>query len=74
MAVVSEGSGAQAAQLAAGDLITGINDTRVESVGELKEALSGLKRGDKVKVSFLRPDSDGVYHKDKETEVTATLQ
>lgn len=74
VAVVSEGSGAQAAQLAAGDLITGINDTRVESVGELKEALSGLKRGDKVKVSFLRPDSDGVYHKDKETEVTVTLQ
>ena len=74
VAVVSEGSGAQAAQLAAGDLITGINDTRVESVGELKEALCGLKRGDKVKVSFLRPDSYGVYHKDQETEVTFMLQ
>ena len=74
LAHVSEGSGAQAAGLVPGDLITGINDERVESVDQLKEALSGLKAGDKVKVTFIRPDEDSKYKEKNEMSVTVTLQ
>ena len=73
VASVADGSGAQAAGLAAGDLITGINDAKVESVEELKKALSGLKPGDKARVTFIRPDADSTYHGVKETNVTVTL-
>ena len=74
VADVTNGSGAQAAGLITGDLITGINDTPVTSVVELKDALSGLRAGDRVKVTFIRPDGDSAYKKDSATSVTVTLQ
>ena len=74
VASVADGSGAQACGLSSGDLITGINDRRVESVEDLKDALKGLKAGDRVKVTYIRPDSDGGYHGVSETDVTVTLQ
>ena len=74
VASVADGSGAQASGLSSGDLITGINDKKVGSVEDLKEALKGLKAGDRVKVTFVRPDSDGGYHGVGETNVTVTLQ
>ena len=74
VAEVMNGSGAQAAGLAAGDLITKINETPVASVVQLKDALSGFRAGDKVSVSFLRPDEEGIYREENQAAVTVTLQ
>ncbi len=74
IADVTAGSGAQQAGLASGDLITAINEEEVASVDELKAALSGLKAGDRVKVSFVRPDEDNAYRDDNVTSVMVTLQ
>ena len=74
VADVENGSGAQAAGLAAGDLITKINDTQVSSVAELKETLDAFKPGDKVSVSFIRVDEESKYREEYERSVTVTLQ
>jgi serine protease Do len=74
IADVTAGSGAQQAGLASGDLITAINEEEIASVDELKAALSGLKAGDRVKVSFVRPDEDNAYRDDNVTSVMVTLQ
>ena len=74
IAEVTDGSGARAAGLVSGDLITGINGERVTSVDELKAALLGLKAGDKVKVTFIRPDESDSYREGNEMNVTVTLQ
>lgn len=73
IAEVMEGSGAQAAGLMSADLITKINDEAVSSVSLLKEALSGLKKGDRVKVSYIRPDEDGAYSQSDEAYVMVVL-
>ncbi len=74
IAEVVSGSGAQTAGLLPGDLITGINEIRVNSVAELKEALQGLKPGDRVRVSYIRPDENSSYKSENEMNVTVTLQ
>ena len=74
VAHVADGSGAQAAGLAVGDLIIRINDQEISSVAGLKEALQGLKGGDKVLVTYLRPDEDGAYRKEEELSVMVTLK
>ncbi len=74
IASVVSGSGAETAGLAAGDLICGIDDEKVESVEDLQTALSDKKPGDKVEVSFLRPDEDSGYDEDAVMSVTVTLQ
>ena len=49
-------------------------EEEITSVNELKTALSGLKSGDRVKVSFIRPDDDNAYRKDNVMSVMVTLQ
>ena len=73
VAEVMNGSGAQAAGLLSGDLITKINDERITGVEQLKKALSGYGKGDKVKVSYIRPDGDSVYEESNENYVMVEL-
>ena len=73
VADVMSGSGAQAAGLVSGDLITKINDERITSVEQLKEALSVYGKGDKVKVSYIRPDGDSAYKESNENYVMVEL-
>jgi len=63
---VTKGSPADKAGIKKGDIITKLNDTKIESPDALYEAVHGYKPGDKVKVSFTR---DG-----KPQTVTATLE
>jgi serine protease Do len=62
---VTPGSPAEKAGIKKGDVITKVNETKIESPESLFETIHSLKAGDKVKVSFMR---DG-----KEQTVTATL-
>ena len=71
---VMDGSGAQKAGLREDDVIVRINDTDITSVMELKDALASTKPGDKVKVTYLRPDGNGDYDSDRTSNVTVTLQ
>jgi len=61
---VNEGSAAQAAGLKAGDIITKINGTSVNTSPELQEQVSRFHPGDNVAVTYLR---DG---KEKSVDVT----
>jgi serine protease Do len=54
IAGVGENSGAAAAGLKEGDVITSINTTPVQSVAELQEQVSRYRPGDKVKVAYVR--------------------
>ena len=71
---VMDGSGAQKAGLRADDVIIRINDTDITSVMELKDVLASTRPGDKVKVTYLRPDGNGDYDSDRASNVTVTLQ
>ena len=51
---VSEGSAAMKAGLQAGDIITKINDTRIDGPMALTEAISEYKPGDEVTITYLR--------------------
>jgi serine protease Do len=51
---VVKGSGAEKAGLASGDIITKIDDRKIESPAELMEAVKAHKPGDEIKVSYLR--------------------
>lgn len=51
---VQAGGGADKAGLQAGDVITALNDTEVNTMLKMKEILYALKPGDKVKVTYLR--------------------
>ena len=73
VAEVMTGSGAQAAGLVSGDLITKINDESVATVEQLKEALSAFGKGDRVKVFYIRPDGDGAYKESNENYVMVEL-
>lgn len=63
---VTKGSPAEKAGIKKGDIITKINDSKIESPESLYETVHTLKPGDIVKISFLR---DG-----KEQMVSATLE
>jgi serine protease Do len=62
---VTKGSPAEKAGILKGDVITKVNDTKIESPESLFETIREFKPGDKVKVSFTRNG--------KEQTVTATL-
>lgn len=62
---VTEGSPAQKAGIKKGDIITKVNDAKIESPETLFETIHSFKPGEKVKIVFTR---DG-----KEQAVTATL-
>ncbi len=62
---ITEGSGAEKAQLKKGDIITKINDIKVEGSESLTDAIHTFKPEDKVTVTYKR---DG-----KEQKTTATL-
>ncbi|GHA70137.1 Do family serine endopeptidase [Pontibacter akesuensis] len=64
IAQVQEKSGAEEANLKAGDVITAINGVTVAKSSQLLEQIARYRPGDKVKVSYLR---DG---KEKSTNVT----
>ena len=55
-------------------MIIRINDTDITSVMELKDVLASTRPGDKVKVTYLRPDGNGDYDSDRASNVTVTLQ
>ena len=63
---VTEGSPAEKAGLKKGDIITKVNDSKIESPESLFETVHNFKPGDKVKIVFTR---DG-----KEQSVMATLE
>lgn len=69
---VSEGSPAQQAGLAKGDIITGVDDSSIGSMQELKSLISGKKAGDQIKIRYAsRADN----YKSKTVTVTlATVQ
>lgn len=69
---VSEGSPAQQAGLAKGDIITGVDDSSIGSMQELKSLISGKKAGDQIKIRYAsRTDN----YKSKTVTVTlATVQ
>lgn len=54
IAGVQENSSAADAKLKEGDIITAINNTKVNSVAELQEQISRYRPGDKVKVDYIR--------------------
>ena len=54
MATVSEGSGAQAAGIKAGDVIVKIAGKKVHNMAELQESLATHRPGDKVEVTIIR--------------------
>jgi serine protease Do len=62
---VTSGSPAEKAGIKKGDVITKVNETKIESPESLFETIRSFKAGDKVKVSFTRNG--------KEQTVTATL-
>lgn len=70
VAAVDEGSGAQAAGLKEGDVITEVDGKAVPSVAELKKIMKDTKAGDQVKVTYVRPDKDGNYGGTEVTTVT----
>ena len=74
IAEVVDGSGAMNAGLRKDDVIIRINDTDITGVADLKDALSSTKPGDKVKVTYVRPDSSGSYDEDRPSSATVTLQ
>ena len=74
IADVTAGSGAEAAGLAAGDLITSVDGKATGNVQELKDALSGTKAGDTAEVVYVRPDKDGKYDESAAVSVKVTLQ
>lgn len=51
---ISAGGGAVSAGIKSGDVITGINDMPINSLTDLKAALSKYQGGDQVQVSYLR--------------------
>jgi len=63
---VTKGSPAEKAGIKKGDIITKVNDSKIESPEGLFETIHNFKPGDKVKIFFTR---DG-----KEQSVTATLE
>jgi S1-C subfamily serine protease len=71
---VTAGSGAEAAGLKAGDLITSVDGKATGNVQELKEALSATKAGDTAEVVYVRPDKDGKYDESAAVSVKVTLQ
>ena len=74
VADVTAGSGAEAAGLEAGDLITSVDGKATGNVQELKEALSATKAGDTAEVVYVRPDKDGKYDESAAVSVKVTLQ
>lgn len=60
-----EGSGAEKAGIKAGDVITAINGTRIETMAQLTESLAKHEVGDKIKVSLVRESGQNI-----ELEVT----
>ena len=70
---IIEGSGADKAGLAQGDIITGIDGKEITTMTALKSALAGYKPGDKVTLSILKYDEDKGYEQ-MEVEVVLTAQ
>ena len=70
VASVDAGSGAEAAGLKEGDVITAVDGQPAESVAELKAQLEDKEPGDKVKVEYSRPDKNRKYGEAVETIVT----
>lgn len=62
---VTEGSAAEKAGLKEGDIITKVNETKIETPDDLSEAIRDHKPGEKVKISYLRDK--------KKQDVTAEL-
>jgi serine protease Do len=62
---VTKGSPAEKAGIRKGDIITKVNDSKIESPENLFETIHSFKPGDKVKIFFIREG--------KEQNVTATL-
>jgi serine protease Do len=62
---VTKGSGAEKAGLKAGDVISKVNDTKIENARALTETIGKLKADEKVNITIRRDD--------KEQKVTATL-
>ena len=70
--VISD-SGAWAAGLAAGDVIVGLGGRQTLSLEELREVLAAAKAGDKIQVSYLRPDDRGRYNEKRVRRTLVTL-
>jgi len=61
VAGVGEKSAASEAGIKEGDVITKINDVKVESVSSLQEQVNKYRPGDKIKVSLLRGEEEKVF-------------
>lgn len=66
---VNEGSGAEAAGMKKGDIVTAVNGKTVRSVSELKEYLSYYKAGETVTLTLQRVSEEGY----KEAQLDVTL-
>lgn len=58
----AEHSPAKQAGIEIGDVIVGINDTRVKNVGELQDQVNRFRPGDKIKVSVKRGNENKVFN------------
>lgn len=61
---VTEGTGAEAAGLVRGDIITGINGQEVESMEELKEEMNYYQDGDTITLTIMQGSPTGYQSKD----------
>jgi serine protease Do len=66
VAAVAEGSAAEKAGLQAGDVITSVNNERIDSRGDLMRALRGIDEGGEVTIGIVRDK--------KESSVTAKIE
>ena len=71
VAQVIEGSGADLANIAVGNIITKIDDTEVDSMDALKACVSGYKVGDTVVVTVQIADNGGYIEKQVPVTLTA---
>ncbi len=59
---VTKGSPAEKAGIKKGDIITKLNETKIESPESLYETVHNLKPGDKVKILFTRDGKVQIRH------------
>ena len=71
VASVMKGSGAEAAGLLEGDIITKIEGTQISGMAELQSILQGYKAGDKVTISVARQAGQGYQESDIKVKLSS---
>ena len=67
---ITQGSGAEKANLAKGSIITALNGTAIDNMTTLQNELQYYKAGEKVELTIQVPEANGEY---KESSVSVTL-